>query len=57
MRLTNETPSAMMQEAYSIPYDAYQLDLWQHLILGVLIGAGLAFMVAFALLAANQVQS
>jgi len=56
MKLNTETPSAMLQEAFHIPYDAYQLDLWQHLILGVLIGAGLAFMVAFALLAAHQVQ-
>lgn len=58
MRLGNETPSAMVQEYYSLPFDAYQTDLWQHLVLGALIGAGLAFIVCFALLvAAQSVQS
>ena len=47
MRLDQETPSAMMREAFSIPYDAYQLDLWQHLVAGTAIGAALALAVVF----------
>jgi hypothetical protein len=50
MTLSNETPSAMLQEAYSIPYEAYQSDLLVNFILGGLIGAALAFLVAFVLL-------
>lgn len=59
MRLANETPSAMVQQAYSIPYDAYQSDLLVNFILGGLIGAALAFLVAFILLmfTAGEVQS
>ena len=54
MRLSNETPSTMVEQYYSLPYDAYQTDLWQHLVLGSFIGAGLAFIVCFALLVAAQ---
>jgi hypothetical protein len=58
MTLSNETPSQMVSQAYSIPYDAYQSDLLVNFILGGLIGAALAFLVALAIIAINeQVQS
>lgn len=59
MQLSNETPSDLVSQAYSIPFDAYQSDLLVNFILGGLIGAALAFLVAFILLmfTARQVQS
>ena len=50
MQLSNETPSGMVSHAYSISYEAYQSDLMVNFILGGLIGAALAFLVAFILL-------
>lgn len=57
MRLANEQPSAMVQQAVSLLYDDYQLELWQHLMAGVVIGAGLALIVALAFAHIAQVQA
>jgi uncharacterized membrane protein YccC len=54
MRLQNETPSEMVQQYYSLPFETYQLELWQNLVLGALIGAAIAFAVTFLILAINQ---
>ena len=39
LALADEPPSAMVQQAFSIPYDAYQVELWQHLMIGTVCGA------------------
>ena len=57
LALANEPPSAMVQQAHSIPYDAYQVELWQHLMVGTVFGALIALAVVFALLASAQVES
>ena len=53
LALADEPPSAMVQQAYSIPYDAYQVELWQHLMIGTVCGAMIALAVVFALLASG----
>ncbi len=54
LALVDEPPSAMLQQAYSIPYDAYQLELWQHLMIGTVCGAVIALAVEFILLASGR---
>lgn len=54
MTLSSEIPSMMVQQAYSIPYSAYQMDLWQHLLAGVCIGAWMALTITFMLVEIAQ---
>ena len=54
LALADEPPSTMVQQAYSIPYDAYKFELWQHLMIGTVCGAMIALAAVFALLAAHR---
>lgn len=56
LALADEPPSAMVQQAFSIPYDAYQVELWQHLMIGTICGAAIALAAVFALLASRQME-